>query len=508
MKNKNRWAFTLVELIVVITILAILWTIAFISLQWYSRDARNSTRLSDMNSVETSLELFSLQTGYYPTPDSFSEVTLSSGTVHLWKQWELWEWVYGLISRLSHLPVDPLNGENMEYSVTDKKKEYELKYDMEISQNTRVSMSYAAQKSANITWVYNGLYLLGSDGVYYAVPSLFSDTGSLDSPADFQFTNKTVNFQVVPLSYSWTTVTSSNLKENYTTFWLGLQKAYSWSVDLNEQRFETVKNFTESSAEAYAKAIFEGKVSSSSQWENIALNWWRLLDPNCEIDDILFDFDDDGNPDQVWAGCNSTLWDGFEWWKLENNTNGAISSCFPNYNGVSDTANCDASNEQLKSNSKANSWFSGTNSNGDKEYNTIWGKLYTWEQATWNNGNVWACPSGWKIPSNSDWLALESHLWCVDYLSGSRRCEGLWWNSVNQTKNRALTNNLLIPLSGYRSTNNTSFSHRGEATWIWSSDISSGLNVYYRSISRWESRIDYSNNSRYYGFSARCIKDI
>jgi len=31
--NKNQ-AFTLVELIVVITILAILWSIAFISLQW------------------------------------------------------------------------------------------------------------------------------------------------------------------------------------------------------------------------------------------------------------------------------------------------------------------------------------------------------------------------------------------------------------------------------------------------------------------------------------------
>lgn len=40
-KYKNIKAFTLVELIVVITILAILWTIAFISLQWYTRDARS-----------------------------------------------------------------------------------------------------------------------------------------------------------------------------------------------------------------------------------------------------------------------------------------------------------------------------------------------------------------------------------------------------------------------------------------------------------------------------------
>ncbi|MDD2907467.1 MAG: type II secretion system protein [Candidatus Gracilibacteria bacterium] len=49
-KNKNK-AFTLVELIVVITILAILGTIAFINLQGYSIGARDSKRLSDVNNL-------------------------------------------------------------------------------------------------------------------------------------------------------------------------------------------------------------------------------------------------------------------------------------------------------------------------------------------------------------------------------------------------------------------------------------------------------------------------
>jgi prepilin-type N-terminal cleavage/methylation domain-containing protein len=44
-------AFTLVELIVVISILAILWTIAFISLQNYSKDARDIKRLSDVRNL-------------------------------------------------------------------------------------------------------------------------------------------------------------------------------------------------------------------------------------------------------------------------------------------------------------------------------------------------------------------------------------------------------------------------------------------------------------------------
>ena len=56
MRN-TRNAFTLVELIVVITILAILGTIAFIYLQGYSADARNSKRTEDLNSIVKSIEI-------------------------------------------------------------------------------------------------------------------------------------------------------------------------------------------------------------------------------------------------------------------------------------------------------------------------------------------------------------------------------------------------------------------------------------------------------------------
>lgn len=55
-KTKNN-AFTLVELIVVIVILAILGTIAFISLQWYSSEARNTKRKSDLSNIISAIEL-------------------------------------------------------------------------------------------------------------------------------------------------------------------------------------------------------------------------------------------------------------------------------------------------------------------------------------------------------------------------------------------------------------------------------------------------------------------
>lgn len=56
MRNTKN-AFTLVELIVVITILAILGTIAFISLQGYSADARNSKRTSDVGNIQSAISL-------------------------------------------------------------------------------------------------------------------------------------------------------------------------------------------------------------------------------------------------------------------------------------------------------------------------------------------------------------------------------------------------------------------------------------------------------------------
>ena len=75
--RKAQKGFTLVELIVVITILAILGTIAFISLQGYSQDAKNSKVTSDLSTMTSAIEV-GLTDGRL---DSISDVVATDATL-------------------------------------------------------------------------------------------------------------------------------------------------------------------------------------------------------------------------------------------------------------------------------------------------------------------------------------------------------------------------------------------------------------------------------------------
>jgi prepilin-type N-terminal cleavage/methylation domain-containing protein len=77
LNSRKNIGFTLVELIVVITILAILGTIGFISLQGYSRSARDSVRISHLASLQEGLLLWREVSGTLPMPESALTLTAS-----------------------------------------------------------------------------------------------------------------------------------------------------------------------------------------------------------------------------------------------------------------------------------------------------------------------------------------------------------------------------------------------------------------------------------------------
>ena len=74
MKN-TRKAFTLVELIVVITILAILSTIVFISLQGHTKDAKDAKVVSDVNQILQDIAVKTAENNGITLSDTVNEDT-------------------------------------------------------------------------------------------------------------------------------------------------------------------------------------------------------------------------------------------------------------------------------------------------------------------------------------------------------------------------------------------------------------------------------------------------
>jgi prepilin-type N-terminal cleavage/methylation domain-containing protein len=77
-------AFTLVELMVVITVLGILSTIGFVSYVGYAQDSRDGVRVANLNDIKKGLELKKSQTGDFPIPDNAYSVQYLGKEI--WKQ--------------------------------------------------------------------------------------------------------------------------------------------------------------------------------------------------------------------------------------------------------------------------------------------------------------------------------------------------------------------------------------------------------------------------------------
>ncbi len=89
MKKNNYPAFTLVELIVVITIIWILSTIWFVSYSNYLTWARDSNRYSQLTKLSDSLQVYATQKSL-PLPDDFIEITASGASNVIAYQWYVW----------------------------------------------------------------------------------------------------------------------------------------------------------------------------------------------------------------------------------------------------------------------------------------------------------------------------------------------------------------------------------------------------------------------------------
>ena len=144
---QNKTWFTLVELIVVITILSVLATIWFISFTGYGASARDSVRLSDIHNIEKSLWIYKIKEWKYPEPDNKVDVKSSGAT--LTYQWYagkkvLWLiWVHGWW-------VDPITEDYYTLVTNIVRTKYQLLSYFENEENITKQTSFINKTKASL----------------------------------------------------------------------------------------------------------------------------------------------------------------------------------------------------------------------------------------------------------------------------------------------------------------------------------------------------------------------
>lgn len=214
-KYKNNKAFTITELIVVIIILAILWTISFISIQSYSRNARDSIRKTDVSNVVKSLEIFNAKSGFYPAPTDWTQITFSGAEV--WTQGIIWKSVIDSVDSLTQEIYDPVTQTPYTYSRLNNKKRFQIataiEWNVAFNHNWGVLIqeSFASSGTvvnAYVKWNYNWVAAKVSTwevAYVLAIPSIISSDLSITDVMEYMVNNKFVyhGYQNLPDNYRY-----------------------------------------------------------------------------------------------------------------------------------------------------------------------------------------------------------------------------------------------------------------------------------------------------------------
>jgi uncharacterized protein (TIGR02145 family) len=150
----------------------------------------------------------------------------------------------------------------------------------------------------------------------------------------------------------------------------------------------------------------------------------------------------------------------------------------------------------------------GGNENENENFSN-YGRLYSGAAVT-NPGGL--CPIGWHVPTDSDWMTLESELG----MDGPQ-LELIGWRGDNEGRNLKATysdspswngNNSsgFTGLPGGRRNTNGAFQDEGGWGCFWSSSFS-GSSLFWRGLYDQSDEIYRDYWSQSYAFSVRCIKD-
>lgn len=128
-KGKSILAFTLIELIISITLITILSTIWFNSYVWHISDARDAERKANIWEIKSALKLYKQKRWAYPIPFVWESFNITNSWVIVAIQWKISTGV--TLSTMDNIPTDPLTNKNYFYSVTKNRQETQIALTLE-----------------------------------------------------------------------------------------------------------------------------------------------------------------------------------------------------------------------------------------------------------------------------------------------------------------------------------------------------------------------------------------
>ena len=277
---RGSFWFTLVELIVVISILAILWTIAFLSFWGFSSKARDSDRIADTNSLAKWIELYQVQSWIYPTPEQITW-TWIIGTTTVAYLWTIQNQVSSL-AKISKTPTDPLSNSYYIYWTTADYKQYQIATTLEnslsLSRDGWVrayadSPTYSARVLGNYKWLIK--FNSWTTQTWIAnIPSLIYSSWNLLSPTNLYSINKSSNLPyTIKDSTPWT-LTPSQILLQLT--WTAATLTWIDITNITTQTGITANSWTLATLGYDLSVISQtilGTSTTSSTPTNTTVNW-------------------------------------------------------------------------------------------------------------------------------------------------------------------------------------------------------------------------------------------
>lgn len=318
--KKQNIGFTLIELIITITILAILWLIAFLNYKDYSRDSRNSVRLNDVSNIKKVLELFYLNSNFYPDPDNTTDVTYSWWL--LWKQWTFSDGMITRLDRFSKVPKDPLIDVDYSYSLFNKKTKYQLALMLEGKSTISFFPQTYAYTNENVV-----AFVTGNYDLYDVTSFTWADCYTISSPSMI-INNLPINGELqTSTNYNFVYNDSRLLPKNYEErmdmvnpgFWFNVFSVYNKCDALSLSDINTyIVNLSSAYSQFNAVPLFNEVANKARTLEFIKKSLWYLTsngitvakDIVAAIENAFIDtFVGNNNDILVWGHVSDTIWE-------------------------------------------------------------------------------------------------------------------------------------------------------------------------------------------------------